>query len=88
MGRAHLLSRPRSRRGGCASRRWHGGGELGIGSAAPVLVFALALAASREAASRAYQKIQSAQRWIAPASGWLLILVGVWMCLHLTLRLF
>jgi len=61
---------------------------FGIGSAAPVLAFAIALAISREAAGRAYQRLQSAQHWIAPASGWLLVAIGVWMCLHLTLRLF
>lgn len=61
---------------------------FGIGSAAPALVFVLALAVSREAAGRAYQRLQSAQRWIAPVSGWLLVAIGVWMCLHLTLRLF
>lgn len=61
---------------------------FGIGSAAPVLVFALALAVSREAAGRAFQHLQSTQRWITPISGWLLVAVGVWMCLHLTLRLF
>jgi cytochrome c biogenesis protein CcdA len=60
---------------------------FGIGSAAPVLVFALALAVSREAASHAFQRLQSAQRWISPISGWLLVSVGVWMCLHLTLRI-
>lgn len=59
---------------------------FGIGSAAPVLIFAMALAISREAAGRAFQRLQSAQRWIGPASGWLLVAVGVWMCLHLTLR--
>ena len=61
---------------------------FGIGSAAPVLVFALALAISREAAGRAFQHLQSTQRWITPISGWLLVAIGVWMCLHLTLRLF
>ncbi len=61
---------------------------FGVGSAAPVLVFALALAVSREAAGRAYQRIQSTQHWIAPASGWGLAGIGVWMCLHVTLRLF
>jgi cytochrome c-type biogenesis protein len=61
---------------------------FGIGSAAPVLIFALALAVSREAAGRAFQHLQSTQRWITPISGWLLIAIGVWMCLHLTLRLF
>lgn len=59
---------------------------FGIGSAAPVLIFALALAVSREAAGRAFQHLQSAQRWISPVSGWLLVAIGVWMCLHLTLR--
>lgn len=61
---------------------------FGIGSAAPVLIFALALAVSREAAGRAFQYLQSTQRWITPISGWLLVAIGVWMCLHLTLRLF
>ena len=61
---------------------------FGIGSAAPVLIFALALAISREAAGRAFQHLQSTQRWITPISGWLLVAIGVWMCLHLTLRLF
>ena len=61
---------------------------FGIGSAAPVLIFALALAVSREAAGRAFQHLQSTQRWITPISGWLLVAIGVWMCLHLTLRLF
>lgn len=59
---------------------------FGIGSAAPVLIFALALAVSREAAGRAFQRLQSAQRWIGPASGWLLVAIGVWMCLHQSLR--
>lgn len=67
---------------------WLVPGLFGIGSAAPVLAFALALAVSREAAGRAYQRLQSAQHWIAPATGWLLVAIGVWMCLHLNLRLF
>jgi len=61
---------------------------FGIGSAAPVLLFALAFAISREAAGRAVQRLQSMQRWISPASGWLLIGIGVWMCLRHSLRLF
>ena len=63
-------------------------GLFGIGSAAPVLAFAIALGISREAAGRAYGKIQAAQSWLSPASGWLLILIGVWMCLRHSLRLF
>jgi len=61
---------------------------FGIGSAVPVLSFALALAVSREAAGRSFRRLQSVQRWISPASGWLLVAIGGWMCLHLTLRLF
>lgn len=61
---------------------------FGLGSAAPVLLFALALAISREAAGRAVQRLQSMQRWITPASGWLLIGIGVWMCLRHSLRIF
>lgn len=60
---------------------------FGIGSAAPVLLFALALAVSREAAGRAVQRLQAMQRWITPASGWLLICIGVWMCLRHSLRI-
>ena len=60
---------------------------FGIGSAAPVLVFAIALAIGRETASRVFQRLQSTERWIAPVSGWALVAVGVWMCLHHTLRI-
>lgn len=60
---------------------------FGIGSAAPVLGFAIALAISREAAGKAIQRLQSAQRWIGPASGWLLVAIGIWMCFRLTLRI-
>lgn len=31
-------------------------------------------------AGRAYLRLQSAQRWLGPASGWLLVAIGVWMC--------
>jgi cytochrome c-type biogenesis protein len=61
---------------------------FGIGSAAPVLAFAIALAIGRETASRVFQRLQSAESWIAPVSGWVLVAVGVWMCLHHSLRIF
>jgi len=60
---------------------------FGIGSAAPVLLFAVALAIGRETAGRVFQKLQRAERWIAPVSGWALVTVGIWMCLRHTLRI-
>ena len=60
---------------------------FGIGSSAPVLVFAIALGIGRAQASQMLHQYQKLGQWIGPATGVLLILVGVWMCLHLTLRI-
>ncbi len=60
----------------------------GIGSAAPVLVFGLALAFGREFAGRLFQRAKSADRWLMPASGWLLVGLGAYLCLTRTLGLF
>lgn len=61
---------------------------FGIGSAAPVLVFAVALAIGRETAGRFVHGVQKAERWLGPTSGWLLVSIGVWLCLRQNLRLF
>lgn len=61
---------------------------FGIGSAAPVLAFALALAIGRETAGRFIHGVQKAERWIGPISGWMLVAIGVWLCLRQNLRLF
>lgn len=60
----------------------------GVGSAAPVLVFGLALAFGREFAGRLFQRAKSADRWLMPASGWLLVGLGAYLCLTRTLGLF
>lgn len=54
---------------------------FGIGSALPVLVFGVLLTLAREWASRAFQCLQRADRWLLPVSGWLLVLVGIFMIL-------
>ncbi|MCK6445155.1 MAG: aromatic aminobenezylarsenical efflux permease ArsG family transporter [Planctomycetes bacterium] len=59
----------------------------GVGSAAPVFVFALAVAIGREFASRLFVRVKNADRWILPASGWLLIGVGAYLCVTRSLRL-
>jgi len=61
---------------------------FGVGSAAPVLVFAVALAIGRETAGRFIHGVQKAERWIGPVSGWLLVAIGVWLCLRQNLRVF
>lgn len=60
----------------------------GIGSAAPVFAFGMALVIGRQFAGRLFQHVKSADRWLGPASGWLLVGVGVYLCLTRTLGLF
>ncbi|MBK7644647.1 MAG: sulfite exporter TauE/SafE family protein [Planctomycetes bacterium] len=60
----------------------------GIGSAAPVLVFGLALVFGREFAGRLFRGTQSLDRWLMPASGWLLVGLGAYLCLTRTIGLF
>lgn len=59
----------------------------GVGSAAPVFAFALAAAIGREFASRLFVRVKNADRWVLPASGWLLIGVGAYLCVTRSLRL-
>lgn len=60
----------------------------GIGSAAPVLVFALAIAIGREFSARLFAGAQTFDRWMMPISGWSMLLIGVYFCLTRTLALF
>jgi cytochrome c-type biogenesis protein len=60
---------------------------FGVGSAAPVFAFAIATALGRDVAARLFVRIKDADRWILPASGWLLLGVGVYLCVTRSLRL-
>jgi cytochrome c-type biogenesis protein len=60
----------------------------GIGSAAPVLVFGIAIATGREVAGRLFERAKSADRWLLPASGWSMVAIGIYLCLTRTLGLF
>lgn len=59
----------------------------GVGSAAPVFAFALAAALGRDVASRLFVRLKNADRWILPASGWLLVGVGAYLCVTRSLGL-
>jgi cytochrome c biogenesis protein CcdA len=52
---------------------------FGIGSALPVLVFGVLLTIARHSATRAFSRLQQCDRWLLPASGWLLIAIGLFL---------
>lgn len=52
---------------------------FGIGSALPVLVFGILLTVARQTATRAFGRLQQCDRWLLPATGWLLVGVGVFL---------
>jgi len=58
---------------------------FGLGSAVPVLGFAVAMGLGREAAGKLFGKISAADRWLLPATAWLLIAVGLWMVARILL---
>jgi cytochrome c biogenesis protein CcdA len=49
---------------------------FGVGSALPVLAFGILLTAARQTATKAFSRLQQCDRWLLPASGWLLVAVG------------
>jgi cytochrome c-type biogenesis protein len=55
---------------------------FGIGSALPVLVFGILLTLARETASRAFGRLQRIDRWLLPATGWLLIGIGIYLIIR------
>jgi cytochrome c biogenesis protein CcdA len=55
---------------------------FGIGSALPVLVFGVLLTLARQTASKAFGRLQQVDRWLLPASGWLLVGVGVYLIIR------
>lgn len=52
---------------------------FGIGSALPVLVFGILLTVARQSAKNAFGSLQRADRWLLPATGWLLVGVGLYL---------
>jgi len=51
----------------------------GVGSALPVLVFGILLTVARQTATRAFGNLQKIDRWLLPASGWLLVGIGIYL---------
>ena len=60
----------------------------GLGSAAPVLGLGIAIALGRDVAGRTFARARAIDRWLVPASGWILLAIGVYLCLTRTLGLF
>lgn len=52
---------------------------FGIGSALPVLIFGILLAVARHSATKAFGRLQQMDRWLLPATGWLLVGVGIYL---------
>lgn len=50
---------------------------FGIGSALPVLGFGILLTFARASATKAFGCLQRAELWLLPATGWLLVAVGL-----------
>ena len=55
---------------------------FGIGSALPVLVFGILLTLARQSATRAFSNLRKIDRWLLPATGWLLIGVGLYLIIR------
>lgn len=60
---------------------------FGVGSAAPVLAFGILLLLGRELAGRWFERTQKLDRWLLPATGWLLVGIGVYLCVTRSLGL-
>ncbi len=52
---------------------------FGIGSAVPVLFFGILLTVARQTATRAFGRLQQCDRWLLPATGWLLVAIGIYL---------
>ena len=55
---------------------------FGIGSALPVLVFGILLTLARHSASRAFSGLQKIDRWLLPATGWLVTAIGLFLIIR------
>lgn len=52
---------------------------FGLGSALPVLIFGILLAVARHSAAKAFGRLQQIDRWLLPATGWLLVALGLYL---------
>lgn len=52
---------------------------FGIGSALPVVFFGILLTVARQKASKAFGHLHQMDRWLLPATGWLLVAVGLFL---------
>jgi len=52
---------------------------FGVGSALPVLVFGILLTVARQTANKAFGRLQQCDKWLLPATGWLLVAVGLYL---------
>lgn len=55
---------------------------FGVGSALPVLVFGILLTVARQTATKAFGRLQQCERWLQPATGWLLVAVGIFLIIR------
>lgn len=55
---------------------------FGIGSALPVLIFGILLTVARQTANKAFGRLQQFDRWLMPATGWLLVAVGLYLIIR------
>ena len=54
----------------------------GLGSALPVLFFGILLTFARQSASHAIARLQHIDRWLMPATGWILVAVGLYLIIR------
>jgi cytochrome c biogenesis protein CcdA len=59
----------------------------GVGTALPVVLFAVAIAAGAGAVGKAFQKVSAFERWARIVTGAVFVLVGVYFCLVFIFRL-
>ena len=54
----------------------------GVGSALPVLFFGILLTVARQSASNAIGRLQRIDRWLMPATGWILVAAGLYLIIR------
>jgi cytochrome c-type biogenesis protein len=58
----------------------------GVGTALPVLVFALLIAVSAQSVGTAFNALSKVEWWARMVTGWIIILVGIWLTLRYLLQ--
>lgn len=62
--------------------------SFGVGTALPVAVFAVLLAAGVKRAAAAFDRVQKAERWVRAGTGCVFIVIGIYFCLRYIFKLF